>query len=148
MKKTALYILLIASVLMLCGCEALSLSENAQPYFTSAEYPRSEQYYKDYYYPTSNFENAPQSIFEPLNYGAEYLDKPLMLDGVIKETLRVDGVKYFLFSTSYGDIYISNTLFTLDKLKENEKLRIYFVYSGYNKSLEAITGAYVSYYIQ
>ena len=145
MKKTIVFVSLALCLAMLFGCEALSLSENVQPYFTGPEYQNTEEYYKQQYYPASDFEEAPDTLFKPMGYGAEYIDKPLIIKGVIGESMRVDGVKFYEFETDYGTMYISNRLFTLEKFKSGETYRIYFVYTGYNKTLEAVTGAYVSY---
>ena len=145
MKKIiTLFAVLLAGV-ALSGCEALSLAENVQPYFAGEEFENSENYYKDYYYPMLDFEEAPDAIFQPTSYGVDYLDEPLYLSGTVEETVREDGVKYYCFSTQYGTIYISNRLFTLDKIKDGTSVRMYFVYSGYNEALGSITGAYVNY---
>ncbi len=145
MKK----IIALSTVLLVCvilsGCEALSLAENAQPYFAGAEFENNENYYKDYYYPMVDFEAAPSTLFQPTSYGSEYLDKPLYLSGTVEDTVREDGIKYYLFRTEYGTMYISNQLFTLDKIEDGTSVRMYFVYSGYNETLESITGAYVNY---
>lgn len=145
MKKTSLIVCLLLIASIFCGCEALSLSENIEPYFAGTQYKEGEQYYKDYYYPLSEFKDAPSNIFLPTGYGGEYIDRPLILRGTIKSTERINGFKYYILETSQGTIYISNNLFTLDKLEDEKKVEMYFVYSGYNNDLGYITGAYVDY---
>lgn len=145
MKKFVALLAVLFAGVALSGCEALSLAENVKPYFAGAEFENSENYYKDYYYPLLDFEEAPEAIFQPMSYGTEYLDKALYLTGTVEDTVREDGIKYYLFSTQYGTIYISNRLFTLEKIKEGTVVRMYFVYSGYHDALSAITGAYVNY---
>lgn len=145
MKKAAFLLALLMISVLLCGCEALSLSENIQPYFAGPGFHESETYYKDYYYPSNDFEDAPSKIFKPTSYGGEFIDKNLIVAGTVESTERINGMKYYIVTTDNGTIYISNQLFTLDKIADGTAVEMYFVYTGYDKDLGFITGAYVQY---
>ena len=109
----------------------------------------NKQYYKNYYYPPSDFSDCPKDLFRPnTGYGADYVNKPLTLVGVIEETILKDGVKYYVFTSEYGTLYISNGLFTLAKLDDGTKVLMYFVYLGKNDKVGGLTGAYVDYRLQ
>ena len=146
MKRLCALALILSLCLLLCGCEALSLAENVQPYFTGAEFKESEQYYKNYYYPIPEFSEAKKDIFRPnTGYGSEEVNNPLYLTGVVDETILLNGVRYYVFTTEYGTMYISNGLFTLAKIEDGTKVQMYFVYLGDNKEVGGLTGAYVDY---
>lgn len=149
MKRLIALALVLCLCFLLCGCEALSLAENQQPHFAGAEFKESEQYYRNYYYPVSDFSECPKDVFRPnTGYGSEYVNKPLTIIGVIEETILQDGVKYFVLNTDYGTMYISNALFTLPKIDDGTKVLMYFVYVGKNDKVGALTGSYVDYRLQ
>jgi len=143
MKKSTLVVLLLLAALLFSGCEALSLAENAQPLFAGPDYSGDEEYYKDYYYPKMDFDPATEALFRPFAYGKEYIDDPLYISGTVKETKLIEGIKYYILSTEYGEMYINNKLFTLEKVPDGSAVTMYFVYSGYNEDFECVTGAYV-----
>ncbi|MBQ3880768.1 MAG: hypothetical protein II727_10710 [Oscillospiraceae bacterium] len=146
MKKCLALVLALCLLFSLCGCEALSLAENVQPYFTGAEFKESEQYYKNYYYPMPDFKEATKDIFRPnTGYGADQVNTPLYIVGTVEKTTLLDGVRYYILNTEYGTIYISNGLFTLAKIEDGTKVQMYFVYLGNNKTIGTLTGAYVDY---
>ncbi len=149
MKRFAALALVLCLCFLLCGCEELSLAENVQPHFAGVEFKETEQYYKNYYYPVSDFTACTKDVFRPnTGYGSEFVNKPLTLVGTVDETILKDGVKYYVFTSEYGTMYISNGLFTLAKIDDGTKVLMYFVYLGKNDKVGGLTGAYVDYRLQ
>ena len=129
------------------GGGSLEETENAGPLF--ANYPdKSEDEIRAASFPRGESLPTPADFFTAKTAFSDYTYYYFYVNGTFTGYDAYAGTNYAIVETALGKIALLDAMFTLPDFEEGDEFFFYYLYIGYDPSLDAVFGAYVDHSVE